>query len=605
MEFTACAADGSLVRFCRSSRVCGQLATRTLPSGTPMSNQSQPSREITSFSKGEIRIDQPHEIIRGSAANRAADYGAPQLVGVAVEAEVQEANAVGSRVEHSLDQLREHAAQLADRLQSEQGELDRRRNALVAQEADLEAKWQNARQWLTERQQELEERAEAVARREQELLEKEAIAEVRASELTQVREEALAERENRLLVREAELEDRENSLQERLEGLDEDRAAWDERNDKLQARETAIEARHREIDARQAQLYHDIEEFIADKARAEERLTEIEKSEAKIADWGARLQSQSAELEKQTDALRQRAGELEISRAELRKGLAELASREAELESAERQLTYRQQEIETAIARYERLGVTEEKMQQLQEEVRKFSARRRYLDEAESQLTQEKSELADQYRDLANQKRQLEEQLVRERRAIGAQQQLAQAEQQHRVQELEQRETELDARENALAQLQTELRMTQREVLEMRLATEETWAQLSGALAPASLTRSIAQVRAKIADHYRETLDELNERSTQLETVRRDLTKQVESLEAKRGELSAWAERRHIDIEGQAARLVAREQELDRQQLAYEQMESRWHVERTDYQAEIRRLLATIRDLELQELKAA
>ena len=68
---------------------------------------------------------------------------------------------------------------------------------------------------------------------------------------------------------------------------------------------------------------------------------------------------------------------------------------------------------------------------------------------------------------------------------------------------------------------------------------------------------------------------------------------------------NAWAERRHTDIESQAARLVSREQELDRQQQNYEQMESQWHIERTDYQAEIRRLLASLRDVELEELRAA
>src|SRR6185436_5043648 len=167
----------------------------------------------------------------------------------------------------------------------------------------------------------------------------------------------------------------------------------------------------------------------------------------------------------------------------------------------------------------------------------------------------------------------MEEQTVRERRSISAQQQVAQSEQQHREQQLDQREAEIDARENALAQLQAELRSTQREVLEMRLATEETWAQLSGALAPASLTRSISQVRAKLADHYRVTLDELGQRSVQLEAVRRDLSQQLQSLESQRAQMNAWAERRHTDIEAQAARLVSREQELDRQQQNYEQME--------------------------------
>jgi hypothetical protein len=167
-----------------------------------MSNRSQ-SQDVTSFSKGEIRIDQPHAINRGPA-HRMAEGGGPQLVGVVAEEQPSVAS-VG--VEHSLEQLREHAAQLADRLQSEQGELDRRQSALAAQEADLEAKWENARQWLAERQQELDERVDAVAQREHELLEREKAAESRANELTQVREEALSERENRLQCREAELEE--------------------------------------------------------------------------------------------------------------------------------------------------------------------------------------------------------------------------------------------------------------------------------------------------------------------------------------------------------------------------------------------------------------
>ncbi len=139
----------------------------------------------------------------------------------------------------------------------------------------------------------------------------------------------------------------------------------------------------------------------------------------------------------------------------------------------------------------------------------------------------------------------------------------------------------------------------------MRLATEETWAQLSGALAPASLARSISQVRTKLADHYRSTLDEIAQHSAHLESLRRDLSQQFAAVESQRQELQAWAERRHTDIEQQAARLVAREQELDRQQQHYELMESQWHVERADYQAQLRRLLATIRELDLEEAQAA
>jgi hypothetical protein len=90
-----------------------------------------------------------------------------------------------------------------------------------------------------------------------------------------------------------------------------------------------------------------------------------------------------------------------------------------------------------------------------------------------------------------------------------------------------------------------------------------------------------------------------------LQALRTDLTQQFAALESQRQELQAWAERRHADIEEQAARLVAREQELDRQQQHYEQMESQWHVERAEFQAEVRRLLATIRNIEIEETQAA
>jgi chromosome segregation ATPase len=564
------------------------------------SQSDSPKSDESNFTASEMRIDQPHPVRRAPILKSHERLAQPVAAG-----ESAEPNAVAVGVEHSLELLREHAAQLADRLQSDQVALDRREAALAAQEADLEAKWQNARQWLAEQQQELDVRAESVAQREHDLLEREAMAEDRAIQLTQVREDALTERETRLVERETELQAATFQLQQRLTALDDDRAAWDERHEKLQVREALIETRHREIDQRQAQLYRDIDALTAEKARLGERMTEIEHRESKIAQWESQLQERGAELEKQTDALRERAGELEIGRAELRKATADLTSRAGELDAAERQLGYRQQEIETALARFERLGVTEEKMKMLQEEARKFAARRRYLDEAESQLETEKAELADAVRALLSERRQWEEQMVRERRSLSAQQQLATKEQLHRTEQLDQREAEIDARENALVNLQSELRATQREVLEMRLATEETWAQLASALAPASLTRSISQVRTKLADHYRTTLDEIAERSAQLEEVRRDLSQQLAALETQRQELSEWAERRHAEIETQASRLVAREQELDRQQQHYEQMESQWHIERTDYQGEIRRLLATLRDVEIEEARAA
>ena len=168
-----------------------------------------------------------------------------------------------------------------------------------------------------------------------------------------------------------------------------------------------------------------------------------------------------------------------------------------------------------------------------------------------------------------------------------------------RGQQLDQRENQLEQREASLEAMQVELRGTQREVMEMRLATEETWSQLSGALAPASLARSISQVRVKLADHYRLTLEEIGDRCEQLEEVRSELAEQLKRMTTQRNELKEWAERRERTLEEQAARLIAREQELDRQQHYFENRESEWSLERGDYQSEIRKLLAALREFDV------
>ena len=140
-----------------------------------------------------------------------------------------------------------------------------------------------------------------------------------------------------------------------------------------------------------------------------------------------------------------------------------------------------------------------------------------------AQLADEKAELAEQVRELDRQRRQFQETTARQQRALAAQEQQLRKEQQQRDAQLDQRETELDNREAAIEQLRDELRNTEREALEMRLATEETWNQLAGAIAPATLTRSISIVRAKLADHYRQSLEAIAAKSADLETVRRDL----------------------------------------------------------------------------------
>ena len=131
---------GIVASFVDSHRRC----RHSLPRSSPPSghyvcrvttiHSHRPTRTIP---PAPMRIDQPH--CRGAVEPHAAVQRSAAASGQRASLS-EAASHVSAGVEHSLEQLREHAAQLADRLQSEQGTLDRRESALAAKEADLEAK---------------------------------------------------------------------------------------------------------------------------------------------------------------------------------------------------------------------------------------------------------------------------------------------------------------------------------------------------------------------------------------------------------------------------------------------------------------------------------
>jgi len=68
-----------------------------------------------------------------------------------------------------------------------------------------------------------------------------------------------------------------------------------------------------------------------------------------------------------------------------------------------------------------------------------------------------------------------------------------------------------------------------------------------------------------------------------------------ERLQQHKQELEQWAVNRQADLEGQAARMVAREQQLDRRQVELDELRSEQMQDRQGYEREIRRLLGELR----------
>ena len=116
------------------------------------------------------------------------------------------------------------------------------------------------------------------------------------------------------------------------------------------------------------------------------------------------------------------------------------------------------------------------------------------------------------------------------------------------------------------------------------------WAELSGSAPPAALTRSLGRIRSRLADHYRMANLELHQKKEELEQLRAQLSQQYEKLVRQKRNFDAWAAQCREDVEQQAARLLARGEDLERREADMGEYARRTQAEKLEMQQEVRRL---------------
>jgi chromosome segregation ATPase len=549
----------------------------------------------------EVRVDPAHGVRRAGGAAK------PQSVRIAAAASVGHAGdhllgdelgelpawMAGEQDEMlapSPESLAQHAAELAERLQQRLADVDRRESRLNSQEAEFDTRIRNARLWIDQRESELTDLEQKLSAWEGELVrrQEEAAAQLERAEEVARRLAELAERERVVAAKEIDLEIALTEQQTKLDSLDFEAAACRTRQQDLDQARQKCEHRQRELDQREAKIY-------VEQERASQERLALDSKQTELASRETRLIAEEAKLADYERRLADQAGEIEFQRAELQQQRHSQEQRATSLAADEKRLEYRQREIATALERFERLGIVEQKMSEAEDLASTLAMRANYLDSAEAMLAERHLQFDVAQRELEHDRLAFENGVARQRRAQAAQAQEAETKIADRRQLLDVREAELDQREQALERIAEQLRHTQRDALEMRLAIEETWLQLQGALAPAALTRSITQLRSRLADTFRLESDEVRRQRGELETVRQALAEQLAGLHDQRQELQRWADSREQEIEERAARLMTREAELDAHQRHYETEQRRWESQRLEYQQEIQRLLAELR----------
>lgn len=186
--------------------------------------------------------------------------------------------------------------------------------------------------------------------------------------------------------------------------------------------------------------------------------------------------------------------------------------------------------------------------------------------ESEARVRDDAERLSGGWSELAAARQAHEQQVRHDRRAIADE--LARNEQDlaRRRRDLDRREKEADSREAELRTLQERLREAEREVLEMRHASEELWGQIAAVLPPAAAQRTVARLRERLSESYRLAAADMEQRRSELAALLVRLEERHDSLTKRRSDILTWASRRQAELASQAERLALREEEVAEQE---------------------------------------
>ncbi len=312
-----------------------------------------------------------------------------------------------------------------------------------------------------------------------------------------------------------------------------------------------------------------------------------EQLRAQADQLAAYLRGRQRELDHRESQVNARIATLESDARTARLWLRE---REAELDRRQEDLDAKQLELKERLARFADDEAARREQDEAPGRQEDFDQRIGRLQEADAQLGDIRSRAEELHRELHEARCDVEQQGRVQQQRMATQQRQAETELQKRRQAVQRRGEHVDRCKTALEQLRAELGRMHRETLEIRLATEELWVQLSGAAPPAALTRSLGRIRTKLAEQYRTANAELHARKDDLKSIRGQLAEQHEKLLKQKQDYEQWVAQRHDDSEQQAARLIAREEQLTAKEAEFADRDHHWQAERLGHLQEITRL---------------
>lgn len=513
--------------------------------------------EMETLSSGiGVRLDQAH--VRESL---------PETVAASVD--LQAEFPPEELADGGYDRLLLQAGQIAQQLQKQAAELDRREHRLHAQLVQLDQERRAVRLWVSQTEQDLRERETELAARETDCDEKTAACLQLDRELQELHQTLL--REQHTLAQER--GDFTTACEAQRQALAEER----------ESQTTSLAA---ERDAQTAAL-------------AAERAAQATELAAERAAQTAELTAEREQHQQEQTAQRQAlAEERTQQQTEFRQERALLENR---LRFQQEHLQKSRQEFETAQAEFRlEQQLSRANQSDIQQQIRLRSGQlqrvRELLDSREQSLEREEQWLAKARRAHESQCGEDLSRLQAERQAWEEERETQQADLRRQQDMLALHAENLETRRLRLDRLRSELEETNRNSMELRVAVEEAFAQLGQVSGVETARQQVEQAHDILTEHYRHTRTAIARQQQELEQQHEQLIEQHEKLQQERQTLTGWL---NTQTEQLRARAVELETGLQSQQIRerdWQAAHERWTADKLEAERVIRDLLRQLED---------
>lgn len=545
------------------------------------------------------------------------------------------------------DEVLSQASLFVDQLRAQVSELQRRDQILATQLQQIEHERRGLRQWKQEADQELQAKEEILRQRETTLAEQIAaqqhvIEQLRneQADLTKRREQLEADRIRLLADVGTKVAAERERLQQAIAAADVDRQCREVEFERQRQRlEEAYQLKLQEVEAAKSRVREVVtEETLTAELRAERdslirEREELERFRAEFNEFRSRERAEldhareiqeAAVARVREELLTQRQSQL--AELEAAKQAQEASLREAEEAFArqrEQQLTELRHEravLENRLRfQQEHLAKARQEIESAQNEFRREAQRvRGQLEEGEAIIRLRQSQL-DRVRALLEER---ERSVNREREMLFKSQRAFEQFTEHDREKIKleredwdrERSTQLadlrrqqdmlalhannlEGRRERLDKLRAELEETHRTTLEMRMAIEEAWAQMTQACGVEVAEQRLAQAQQQLSGHYRGLREALIEQRRELDEMRQAFQTQRDEFRAEQQTLTEWAAAQERTLRERESELQTQAEQLNVRESAWRSASQRWINEKIEAEAVIRDLLEQLTSL--------